>query len=651
MSERQITTDPNEPRNIREDLESMKPVIKAHIISQDRVQATNVVSTDEERAFASAGALEPPFDPQTLCVLFGHSNSLRQNIDAYEVNIDGFGHRFEPVINLDSDDANEQIRDALFLDRISDLETDDADDDAMDSLAEQYMPSDSDVEKRKKSLVAQIRLEKAKLQNFFDFCCMNVSFVKLRKQTRQDIEVTGNGYWEVLRNGRDEVAQFTYMPAFSMRLVPLDPDAIPVKQKVRVSPFTFKTMEMRRRFRRYVQVFQDDVIFFKEFGDPRVISKKDGRVITEEEKDDFDAQTEAGADGPATEVWHWFLHNPESAYGTPRWMGNLLSVLGSRQSEEVNFLYFDNKGVPPLALLISGGKLSTQSVDRVSDFIENNIKGRKNFHSIMVIEAEAASSKATADSAGKIRIDLKPLTAAQHNDALFQKYDERNIDKVGMAFRLPRMLRGDIRDFNRSTADAALAFAEMQVFQPERQDFDFSVNRQLLLNEMGIRFWRFVSNAPVTRDPEVVAKMIKDLMNANAFTAIDVRPLLEEVFNREFRTLQADWAKQPVPLTLAGIPLDGDAGKGDMTGGDLAGAGRRAPSQDSSRMDGPFRGRRRRRKSEIDEILEDLSLDEQVTFMLKLRERLEKAEVARAEEEHLAARTDAAALAAKSKDV
>jgi hypothetical protein len=36
----------------------------------------------------------------------------------------------------------------------------------------------------------------------------------------------------------------------------------------------------------------------------------------------------------------------------------------------------------------------------------------------------------------------------------------------------------------------------MQVFQPEREEFDFVVNRKLL-NDMGIRFWRFRSNSPV----------------------------------------------------------------------------------------------------------------------------------------------------------
>ena len=42
-------------------------------------------------------------------------------------------------------------------------------------------------------------------------------------------------------------------------------------------------------------------------------------------------------------------HSPRSPYGVPRWVGTLLSVLGSRQMEEVNYLYFENKSVPPMA--------------------------------------------------------------------------------------------------------------------------------------------------------------------------------------------------------------------------------------------------------------------------------------------------------------
>ncbi len=564
-----IVTDPEEPRNIdeddrsfREELGDIVPLVKAHFIERDGTATSNVIATDESRSFQNAGALKPPFDPETLITLYQHSNSLRPNIDAYHTNIDGFGHRFEPVIDLEDEDADEQIRNAIFLDRIHDAG------DTSEVPDESQMPTDEEVAAKRKEIELQMRLELSKLNSFFDFCCTDISFPELRQRMRQDKEIIGWGAWEVLRNSDGDIVQLNYVPGFSVRLLPIDPRPTDVTMNVRVSALSFEEVEMKRRFRRFVQVFEQSTIYFKEFGDPRTVSMKTGKIIpvNAEGEPQFDEED----DGEATELLYFPIHNPESAYGVPRWIGALLSVIGSRQSEEVNFLYFDNKSVPPMALLVSGGRLSGNSVDRIRDFIKNNIRGRKNFHSIMVIEAETPQGKA-ADNSGRVKVEMKPLTSAQHNDALFQKYDERNIDKVGMAFRLPRMLRGDIRDFNRSTADAALAFAEMQVFQPEREDFDFTINRKLLLNEMGIRYWRFVSNAPVTRDPTEVAKMIKDLMNSNAVTALDVRPLLAEVFNRKFRTVRAEWAKQPIPLTVAGIRFDdegnvipeGEPGDGD----------------------------------------------------------------------------------------
>ena len=35
----------------------------------------------------------------------------------------------------------------------------------------------------------------------------------LRRRTRQDLEVTGNAFWEVLRDGRGKVARLVYVPA------------------------------------------------------------------------------------------------------------------------------------------------------------------------------------------------------------------------------------------------------------------------------------------------------------------------------------------------------------------------------------------------------------------------------------------------------
>jgi len=555
-------------------------LIKAHVLGDERVADSNAMpwadAEQREQVFAGMGVVTPPYDPETLAILFENSSSLRQNVDAYVTNIDAFGHRFEAVIDLDASDADHRIANALFIERQR-LKQDARHADDPDVQALPDTPTPEEVAAKKAEVTEQMRIERSRLESFFEFCSLELSFVTLRRRTRQDIEVLGNGYWEVLRDGGGDIAQFVYLPSFTMRLLPLDLELVEDEVNVKISEIAFDTTKMRRRFRRYVQVFEQQVVYFKEFGDPRVMSRKTGAVFRSvDELLEHDP-----ADGPATEVLHFKLHNPRSAYGTPRWIGNLLSVLGTRQAEEVNFLYFENKSVPPLALLVSGGRLSAQSIPRIESYIENNIKGKRNFHRVLVIEAESPSGSNNFEHTGRMKIELKPLTSAQQSDALSQGYDARNADKVGESFRLPRLLRGDIRDFNRSTGDAALMFAEMQVFQPEREEFDFVVNRKVL-SDMGIRFWRFRSNSPVTRDPAAMAEIVRSLTNAAILTPEEGRLLAGDVFNREFKKINAAWVKQPVSLTLAGIPpqpepestlVGPDVQKDDATTRDLAAAG------------------------------------------------------------------------------
>jgi capsid portal protein len=161
-----------------------------------------------------------------------------------------------------------------------------------------------------------------------------------------------------------------------------------------------------------VQIQGSERAFFKSFGDPRVISRNTGAAFP-----DVAALRSADpTDGPATELLHFAIHSPRSPYGVPRWVGTLLSVLGSRQMEEVNYLYFENKSVPPMALLISGGRLSDASVPRIERFIEENLKGKANFHKILILEADGAG---TGDG-GRAKIELRPLTDAQQHLGLGQ---------------------------------------------------------------------------------------------------------------------------------------------------------------------------------------------------------------------------------------
>jgi PBSX family phage portal protein len=519
--------------------------LKAFVIGDETARETSRAVDEVTKSFEQAGAIVPPYDPRVLNDLFENSSALRPNVDAYATNIDANGFHLEPSVSLSGDDARKIVRDAIYLERLE----------ARDKgSAVDPIPSEDEVAERIKLVDQAMALEQMRVLSFFDACTVEESFTSLRRRTRQDLEVTGNAYWEILRDDRGRVTQFVYLPVSTMRLTTQGREFVPVIVPRRLTPITVIREKRSRRFRRFVQIVEGSprsTVFFKELGDPRVMSSKTGTYYT----NDLAMKAKEGADATtATEVFHFRIPSSGTPYGVPRWVGALLSVFGTRHAEEVNYLYFENKSVPPLAMLVSGGRVSADSVKRIESYVENQIKGKKNFHKILIIEAEPTGGD--IENNGRMKIELRPLTQAQQSDALFQKYDERNADKVGIMFRLPRMLRGDVRDFNRSTAEAALEFAERQVFGPERVEFDFTINR-FVLADLDVRYWKFVSNSVQVRDPQVMANIIAKLKSANVLVAADARELVGElVFDRKLPEIDADWIYQPEMLTQVGIPFD-----------------------------------------------------------------------------------------------
>ena len=173
----------SEPAAIEDAHERLQTILKAVVVGDGVSDRASREAGESSALFQSAGALEPPYDPEALCLLVEHSNALRQNLDAYAVNIDGFGHRFEPAIDFEAEDADARVADAIFLERSAARERGELADDI------DLEPDGEDVAARKRELIHLARVERARVQAFFDFCCFDHSFVDLRRRTRQDLEV------------------------------------------------------------------------------------------------------------------------------------------------------------------------------------------------------------------------------------------------------------------------------------------------------------------------------------------------------------------------------------------------------------------------------------------------------------------------------
>lgn len=494
-----------------------------------------------QKGKAVTGVLEPKYAPETLLQLYELSSSLSQHIEAIVTNVDAFGHKYTAGIDLTRPGAEADIRDEMIVERLV----------LSEERREPFVEPDSEAVRAKLEELRRVaRIEINRLRTFFAVCCPDYSFVELRSRTRRDLLTTGNAYWEILRDNRIMPARLVLAPSVTMRLLPLDP--IPVETKERIPTTRISTTEVvqRRFFRKFAEIdpIQGKIkAYFKEFGDPRTVSRATGKIYASPAALEADPD-KPPLDAPANEILHFAIPTPGSTYGVPQWIGNLPAVLGSRELDEVNLSYFQSKTVPPLALLVAGGRLAKGVVPRIEEFIESNIKGRKNFHKILVLEAEG--QKSTGGTSGIVpSMKFVPLREAQQQDALFQNYDEGNWEKIGSSFRLPRILVGRDRAINRATAFAALRLAEDQVFTPLRNQFDEVINRKLL-PELHISFWKFESNSPTTKDPEVLAEIVATLSDAGVLTPAEGRALATDVFNRELPVLTDPWTQQPFKLTL-----------------------------------------------------------------------------------------------------
>lgn len=478
-------------------MQEQSAIIKATVLGrQNDIPTSRKMPEDPFREMYGDQIIEPPYDMEALVQLPEYSNILPQCIEAMETNIDGFGFTLVPAEGVKPDKQG------------------------------RYSP--------------EVDAERRRVLNFFKYCHPEESFVSLRRKMRKDLETTGNGYWEIIRNGAGEICGIEHLESHTMRLTKLDPEPIEVKYLIKNEKNEYEETPYMKRFRRYVQIRDNRKVYFKEFGDPRRMNAMTGEYL----KDDEDASGVL----LATEVIHFKIYSPSTPYGVPRWIGTALSVMGSRQAEEVNYEYFDNKAVPPLVLLVSG-KVAKTSKKKIEDYIEENLKGRKGFHKILIIEAETTPNPA-APAGQKVGLELKPLTEAQQKDQLFGDYDEKNQEKVRSSFRLPKFYVGQTKDFNRSTAEEAKRIAEEQVFGPERDEFDFIINRRLF-PAMGIRFWEFKSLAATIDNALDMTKML-DVLAKSGLTVGECRRVMEEILNKQLPDpAGADWLDMPMAVYLA----------------------------------------------------------------------------------------------------
>lgn len=507
--------------------------VQVHVVGGDRQPVRKGDQYTEARAMTerSAGEEIPwPYDPVNLYSIFESSSLLQPNVGAYTANIDQLGQYFEPEVPLGTDTDDAVLREVLFEESVV-LGT------------EQYPSADAIPEQMVNLLRGEVQAKQLRDEvlavSFLRNCGGDIPFLRLRAEMRQDVEVTGNAFWEVLRDVEKKVRQFVRIIPSELVICALSEGVWPCVQYVRQTRRRVVTETRNRRVRLYKITSGSVVRYLKEFRCRAVVSSFTGKIFdTMEEFEKWKVDTSNLKDEPANEVIHFRgFTNLSEPYGIPRWIGALKEVMGAAAVADYNNSIFSNGLMIPLLIMVSGGTLSPESVSRLRTYL-SGLKGVDNAHRAAILEATSSSSGSVPT------VEVKELRSTGMEGG-FLEYDKRNEDRVGSQFRISDIVRGNTTTTaNRATAEAALMQADNQVFAPIRTEFDWIFTNQIL-PEIGVTSVHFVSRGVTHTDAEMIGNMAEKAVKASILTPNEAREILETVFEREFPQIDAAWATLP----------------------------------------------------------------------------------------------------------
>lgn len=357
------------------------------------------------------------------------------------------------------------------------------------------------------------------MERVIDLLNMDCMSKEVFENVIRDRETFGISYCEVIRDMKGNVVQLEFIidtPSIDMTY-PLEPYI--------ETEFFYKGERMMRKkkFRKFRQNVAGRTVYFKEFGDPRIMDKRTGKYVTEEDTEPVDI------DDQANEIIDFRLGS--MPYGEVRWIGQVLTVDGNRRAEVLNNAYFRKGRHTPLMILVKGGTLSDDAFTKLQTYM-NEIEGEKGQHSFLILETENNETGAAFQDQKQPEVEIKDLASILQKDELFQEYQENGRKKTQSAFLLPDLYVGYTTDFNRATAQTAMEVTEKQVFQPERTSLAWVINNKLL-NGYGFKHVEARFDEPDITNPDDIQKILNITERAGGLTPNLAKEYTYEVLGKD----------------------------------------------------------------------------------------------------------------------
>ena len=341
-------------------------------------------------------------------------------------------------------------------------------------------------------------------------------------------EIYGIAYLEVIRNLAGEVSQIEFI-----RDIPSVTKTIPLEPYQDTEFWYNGRIETRpKKFMKYRQQIGGKTVYFKEFGDKRVMDIRSGQYTDEP----LDIQYQAN------EILEFAIGT--EPYGEVRWLGQVLSASGMRKAETLNYNYFVNGRHTPLMIVIKGGTLTDDSFAKLNHYMED-IKGESGQHAFIILETENTDNALDFEGETQPEVEIKDIANILQNDELFQAYLDNGRKKIQSAFLLPDLYVGYTTDFNRATAQTAQEVTEKQVFQPERKSLAWVLNNKLLA-EFGFQHVEAYFLDPDISNPDDLVKIMQACTTAGGVTPNKAKQVFYETIGESAEDFPDEWGETPL---------------------------------------------------------------------------------------------------------
>ncbi|MBU0630983.1 MAG: phage portal protein [Candidatus Margulisbacteria bacterium] len=378
-------------------------------------------------------------------------------------------------------------------------------------LGKKYLKLVSEAERKKNEKLVQEEL--LQLELLFSRPNNYEPFTELSYKAKYDEEAHGDGYVEIIRNQLGETKQLHHISGHTIRRL--------YKNNL------------------YVQMRDNQKVFYKSVGDHRFFSASTGEKL-----DSYDI------DDNANELMQFSIYSPRSSwYGVPRWIPAIAALCGGRLAAERAITFFENDATPRLAIVVSGGKLDQESVKKIQGFLKRGNKGTQNAHRIMVLQADAKKTVGTKGTDTKI--EIHPLTVGNGEDASFQEYRKLNDEEVreSMGISVPFFSATNV---NKASAYHLRKMTNEQEFEPDAKSHEYKwdlavlseriIGQRWLINPISLKYQQ-----PTQIDEIDLAEVLSSYANAGVLTINESRirigmpPLPKDI----------EWGNMPFPFAMA----------------------------------------------------------------------------------------------------